>query len=561
MSSSHRKSTTSTKAAESAARSTRSPSFTTTDPSNPKGSNSLLHGSLSASSSTISVNTSIPTDMTFSAFVIMTTTGNPTSSVPLSTPPPTTTSHSPTLTLSTSTSSSATNDAQFAAMSHSSGMSVGAIVGIVLGVIAGTLLILTAALCFFRRRYLVRRQAKQRDLYASSTEYSNPFNDDRRYPSLMLEKDNAERMYNYAMGTVTTNPNSGGMLSPSAARDPFSSPRVRMPSTSPPVPPYDGYASSPTFVDHNPMQPTLPMTEADLDASYPAAGRLASFPKKSSSWRRTKSKKKKLAELKYRPNSTLTDGERTTTKTLIRIESSSSNEDIRGNGPRTMRDVGRAGRSVDGHEMRSRSTFQSYASTQDGHHPFRFDDRPPHPRDPSAAIVSPGPVMDHRRARSDETHRYSQIIQGQYLAAPQAPQRPPRPDSDEGSTFQGISNLLTARSANAPASPPSHYAPSPSPLPTSPPPSRRPFATRSSPTHFEQSRAPPPPSRPAPAHFVQRAARPRGFENLPNGGTVYYGRASSSVEDDDGRISGPSTFGEEGTLARSSESWKGGKAI
>ncbi|KIO30455.1 hypothetical protein M407DRAFT_242205 [Tulasnella calospora MUT 4182] len=228
--------------------------------------------------------------------------------------------------------------------------------------------------------------------------------------------------------------------------------------------------------------------------------------------------------------------------------------------PRTMKVVGRSGRSMDGHDLRSRSTFQSYGSTQDGH-PFRFDDRPPYPREAPAPISSPPPVMDHRRARSDDTHRSSQTIQARYLA-PQAPQRPPRPDSDEGSTFRGIANLLTARSANAPASPPSHYAPSPSPLPTSQPP-RRPFATRSSPTNFENPWAPTP-SRPAPAHFGQRGAQPRGYDSqpgsMPNTGAMYFGRKSSSVEDD-GAASGRSTFGEDGTLARSSESWRGGKAI
>lgn len=443
-----------------------------------------------------------------------------------------------------------------------------------LGVIAGVLLILVAALCLFRRRYLLRRRAKERDLYgaASSTEYSNPFNDDKRYPSLILEKDNAERMYNYAMGTVTTNPRSNGLLSPSSARDPFNANRVRIGSTSPPVLPYDGYASSPTVVDHNPTQPSIPMTEANMAASYPAAGRMASLPKKSGSWRRSKSKRKKLAELKYRPNSTLTDGERNTAQTLIRIPSSSSGEDHRGNevpsgsyqtGPRTLRDAGRGGRSVDGHDLRSRSTFQSYGSTQDGHHPFRFDDRPPYPREAPVAVSSPPPMMDHRRARSDETHTSTQTIQPRYFAAPQAPPRPPRPDSEENSTFRGISNLLTARSANAPASPPSHYAPSPSPLPTSPPP-RRPFATRSSPTNYENPWSAPQPSRPAPAHFAPRGTQPRGYDNQPgpmaNPGASYFGRKSSSVEDDDA-VSGPSTFGDGGTLARSSESWHGGKAI
>ncbi|KAG8935229.1 hypothetical protein FRC01_005485 [Tulasnella sp. 417] len=609
-SSSRRRSSSSTRATTRS--STHSPSFTTTDPSEPKGTTSPTdshslslstgpvstgNGTLNASG-TISVNMSIPTDMTFSAF--MTPTGNLTSSLPESTtiPPTTTINLMPTFTESTSSSASATNDAQFGAVPHSSGMPVGAIVGIVLGVIAGTLLLLIAALCLFRRRYLLRRRAKERDLYggASSTEYSNPFNDDKRYPSLILEKDNAERMYNYAMGTVTTNPTSGGgggLLSPSTARDPFTAGRVRVGGTSPPGLPYDGYASSPTFVDHTSPQPTIPMTQANMDASYSAAGRMASLPKKSGSWRRSKSKRKKLAELKYRPNSTLTDGERNTTKTLIRIESSSSGEDHRGNempsgsyesGPRNLRDVGRGGRSVDGHDLRSRSTFQSYQSTQDGNQPFRFDDRPPYPREAPAPISSPPPMMDHRRARSDETHTSSQTIQPRYLAAPQAPRRPPRPDSDEGSTFQGISNLLTARSANAPASPPSHYAPSPSPLPVSQPP-RRPFATRSSPTGYENPWSTPGPSRPAPAHFGPRAPQPGGYDNqprgydnqprgynnqprgynnqpgsMPNTAAMYFGKKSLSVEDDDA-ISGPSTFGEEGTLARSSESWKGGKAI
>ncbi|KAG9019436.1 hypothetical protein FRB90_002259 [Tulasnella sp. 427] len=596
MSASH-KSTTSAKATTKAAASSaaHSPSFTTTDPSHPRGSTSrtpsatkaasgashspsangshsatgskaptLSTGGISTGSvfsgsatvSTQSVNTSIPTSMTFSAF--MTPTGNLTSSIPTSTPP-TTTIDFATSTSSILTSTSATTAADFSTLGHSSKMSVGAIVGTILGVVAGTLLVLTAALCLYRRRYLLRR-AKERDFYggASSTEYSNPFNDDKRYPSLMLEKDNAQRMYNYAMGNANANPNSASLLSPSTARDPFNNPRVRIASTSPPVLPYDGYASSPTVVDHIPSQPTYGLTEADIAASYPSAGRMSSFPKKSNSWRRSKSKKKKLADLKYRPNSTLTAGERVSARTLIRIESSSSNEDHRGSaapissyesGPRILRDVGRSNRSMDGHELRSQ---QSYASTQDGNHPFRFD-RPPYTRDPSTGISSPPPVMDHRRIRSDETDRQSQTTRSQYLSPPQAPRRPPRPDSEEGSTFRGIANLLNARSANAPASPPSSYAPTPIPMsPSSPPPTaRRPFATRSSPTNFENPRSPPTPSKPVPAHFVQRAAQPRGY-NEPSGsrtanpGAMYFGRRSESVEDD---------------AARSSESWHGGKAL
>lgn len=368
------------------------------------------------------------------------------------------------------------------------------IVGIVIGVIGGSVAILLLLAFLLRRRQWMRRRGAA--LGDGTDTYSNPFGDGKRYSATMAERERDERLQ-YAGPLVPTS----SLLSPKTARDPFTtSPPMAGPSGASPAPPYDFGGPAP-LQDQPHRQTTVPLSDAELAATYPAAGRLASYPSKKG-WGIGGSKKKKLATMMYRPNSTLTPGERNSAKALIRIDSASSHEDHRGNvNPGYGGDEGHRPFSGD---YGSPSSYQStsYDIAEDGQRTahqqhFKYDDQPQRQSPPRARQTLAVPSRDQA-----------------------SPPRPPRPESTlEVDGNEDLAYLITQRAG------PSRAIASPEP-----------------------------PSQPPPAHFVQRSVKTNNAlaQSPPSG-----------VSPEQGGIwPGPSTFGEDhGTFGRSAESWHGARAV
>ncbi len=474
------------------------------------------------------------------------------------------------------------------------------------GLVVGVLAAIGAAIViyiFCRRRRA--RRALENDFYPKTGQYSNNFTESYGGSpvSPIAQHEDSEKGYGY--GVVRNLPpnngplspvNNNGLLSPNTARDPFNLPPITISAPLSNLP----YGTP----IQRPHKNTSPMSDADLAVAYPAAGRLATYPKKTRSWGRSRGRKK-MASLTYRPNSTLTAVERNSASKLIRIESSSSNDDVRGDAstsghghsPSTESTLVQAQRNrkqdIYGaqREIRTPSTIQSVGAEEMEeedqspiYNPPFSGSRPlpqlplftrPRPA-PSPPSISGSEYSDYQpRARSDDGPGRS--IPGQLPVPPEAH----RPDSD-GSNISGIVALLNQRNANA--------APGGGTLPLvphRPPPARfikRARSQRGSPTQESSrlsptstfrsyGRGPGSPTRAGPSSPIRSRMSPtsptsRSFKSR-GAYDGSFGRArgmgmtglSEEHEHDGGTFTGPSTFGEEGTFGRTSDDWPGGKAF